>query len=158
MAGAIAERVRRYILDGSDEDLRRLLGLAESTREMARSAFRWVSMQADPGRFPLAPSCSQAPIRGSRMRSTRTSRRSATRATMTRRPSRRACPRQAHCRPIAGRRKRPGPMRPRFGTTLLTWAFPLERVTGIEPVLSAWEPVPSGASGSGRFKAEETER
>src|SRR5207247_5839822 len=45
MAEAIAERVRRYILDGSDEDLRRLLGVAETTREMARSAFRKVGMQ-----------------------------------------------------------------------------------------------------------------
>ena len=45
MAEAIAERVRRYILDGSDEDLRRLLRVAESTREMARSAFRRVGMQ-----------------------------------------------------------------------------------------------------------------
>jgi len=45
MAEAIADRVRRYILDGSDEDLRRLLGVAESTREMARSAFRRVGMQ-----------------------------------------------------------------------------------------------------------------
>ena len=45
MAEAIAERVRRYILDGSDEDLRRLLGVAESAREMARSAFRKVGMQ-----------------------------------------------------------------------------------------------------------------
>ena len=45
MAEAIAERVRRYILDGSDEDLRRLLGVAESTSEMARSAFRRVGMQ-----------------------------------------------------------------------------------------------------------------
>src|SRR6478752_2311719 len=45
MAEAIAERVRRYILDGGDEDLRRLLGVAESTREMARSAFRRVGMQ-----------------------------------------------------------------------------------------------------------------
>ena len=45
MADTIAERVRRYILDGSEEDLRRLLGVAESTREMARSAFRRVSMQ-----------------------------------------------------------------------------------------------------------------
>jgi len=44
MAEAIAERVRRYILDGSDEDLRRLLSLAESTREMARSAFHRVGM------------------------------------------------------------------------------------------------------------------
>lgn len=45
MAEAIAERVKRYILDGGDEDLRRLLGVAESTREMARSAFRRVGMQ-----------------------------------------------------------------------------------------------------------------
>src|SRR5437763_15668718 len=45
MAEAIAERVRRYILDGSDEDLRRLLGVAETAREMARSAFRRVGMQ-----------------------------------------------------------------------------------------------------------------
>src|SRR5690348_3038061 len=45
MAEAIAERVRRYILNGSDEDLRRLLGVAESTREMARSAFRRVGIQ-----------------------------------------------------------------------------------------------------------------
>src|SRR6185437_3324873 len=45
MAEAIAERVRRYILDGSDEDLRRLLGVAEATREMARSAFGRVGMQ-----------------------------------------------------------------------------------------------------------------
>ena len=29
MAEAVAERVRRYILDGGDEDLRRLLGIAE---------------------------------------------------------------------------------------------------------------------------------
>ncbi len=45
MPEAIAERVRRYILDGSDEDLRRLLGVAESAREMARSAFRRAGMQ-----------------------------------------------------------------------------------------------------------------
>jgi len=45
MAEAIAERVRRYILDGSDEDLRRLLSLAETTQEMARTAFRRVGMQ-----------------------------------------------------------------------------------------------------------------
>jgi hypothetical protein len=44
MAEAIAERVRRYILDGGDEDLRRLLGVAETAREMARSAFRRVGM------------------------------------------------------------------------------------------------------------------
>ena len=45
MAEAIADRVRRYILDGSDEDLRRLLSIAETTREMARAAFRRVGMQ-----------------------------------------------------------------------------------------------------------------
>jgi hypothetical protein len=45
MAEAIAERVRRYILDGSDEDLRRLLGVAETTGEMARAAFSRVGMQ-----------------------------------------------------------------------------------------------------------------
>ena len=45
MAEAIAERVRRYILDGGDEDLRRLLGVAETAREVARSAFRRVGMQ-----------------------------------------------------------------------------------------------------------------
>jgi hypothetical protein len=45
MAEAIAERVRRYILDGSDDDLRRLPGVAESTGEMTRSAFRRVGMQ-----------------------------------------------------------------------------------------------------------------
>src|SRR6476646_796227 len=45
MAEAIEERVRRYILDGSDEDLRRLLGVAETTREMARSAFRRAGMR-----------------------------------------------------------------------------------------------------------------
>jgi SAM-dependent methyltransferase len=45
VAEAIEERVRRYILDGSDEDLRRLLGVAETTREMARSAFRRAGMR-----------------------------------------------------------------------------------------------------------------
>ena len=45
MAEAIGERVRRYILDGNDEDLRRLLGVAEATREMARSAFGRVGMR-----------------------------------------------------------------------------------------------------------------
>jgi ubiquinone/menaquinone biosynthesis C-methylase UbiE len=45
LAEAIADRVRRYILDGSDEDLRRLLGVADATRELARSAFRRVGMQ-----------------------------------------------------------------------------------------------------------------
>ena len=42
MAEAIAERVRRYILDGSDEDLRRLLSIAETTPGDGHSAFRRV--------------------------------------------------------------------------------------------------------------------
>jgi hypothetical protein len=34
--------------------------------------------------------------------------------------------------------------RPWIEAAALTWAFALERVTGIEPALSAWESVPSG--------------
>ena len=45
MGEAIAERVRRYILDGNDDDLRRLLGIAEASGEMARAAFRRVGMR-----------------------------------------------------------------------------------------------------------------
>jgi ubiquinone/menaquinone biosynthesis C-methylase UbiE len=44
MAEAIAGRVRRYVLDGSDADLRRLLSIAEISGQMARSAFRRVGM------------------------------------------------------------------------------------------------------------------
>ena len=44
MAGAIVERVRRYILDGSDEDLRRLLSISQLTAEAARRAFRRVGV------------------------------------------------------------------------------------------------------------------
>jgi hypothetical protein len=40
MTEAIVERVHRYILDGDDANLRRLLGVAPDTREMARSALR----------------------------------------------------------------------------------------------------------------------
>jgi hypothetical protein len=32
------------------------------------------------------------------------------------------------------------PDRPRLGICSLTWAFHVERVTGIEPALSAWDP------------------
>jgi SAM-dependent methyltransferase len=39
MAEAISERVSRYILDGSDDDLRRLLGIAQLLEGMARRAF-----------------------------------------------------------------------------------------------------------------------
>ena len=44
MADATAEQVRRYILDGSDEDLRRLMSLSESFAEHARRAFRRVGV------------------------------------------------------------------------------------------------------------------
>jgi hypothetical protein len=39
MAEAVAERVRRYILDGTDQDLQRLLSISELSAEMARTAF-----------------------------------------------------------------------------------------------------------------------
>jgi ubiquinone/menaquinone biosynthesis C-methylase UbiE len=45
MAEAVAERVRRYILDGADEDLRRLLSISQEAAEMARAAFRRVGVQ-----------------------------------------------------------------------------------------------------------------
>ena len=45
MAEAVTERVRRYILDGTDEDLRRLLSIAEISAEMARAAFRRLGVQ-----------------------------------------------------------------------------------------------------------------
>lgn len=46
MTEAIGERVRRYVLDGRDGDLRRLLNIAELTAETARAAFRRVGIQA----------------------------------------------------------------------------------------------------------------
>ena len=56
----------------------------------------------------------------------------------------------------------PEPSRPRLGTVVLTWAFCLERVTGIEPALSAWESVPSGPVTwpdlRGRVSASDRER
>jgi len=45
MAEAIAERVKRYVLDGTDRDLRRLLSISQESAEMARSAFRRVGVQ-----------------------------------------------------------------------------------------------------------------
>lgn len=45
MAEAVTERVRRYILDGTDQDLRRLLRIAELSAEMARTAFRRIGAQ-----------------------------------------------------------------------------------------------------------------
>jgi ubiquinone/menaquinone biosynthesis C-methylase UbiE len=60
MAEAIAERVRRYILDGGDEDLRRLLGVAESAAEMARAAFHRAGLR--PGWHVI--DCGCGPIGG----------------------------------------------------------------------------------------------
>jgi SAM-dependent methyltransferase len=42
MAEVVGERVRRYVLDGSDEDLRRLLRISQVTAEPAREALRRV--------------------------------------------------------------------------------------------------------------------
>lgn len=42
MADATADQVKRYVLDGSDDDLRRLLSLSESFAEHARRALRRV--------------------------------------------------------------------------------------------------------------------
>ena len=58
MAGASVDRVRSYILDGSDEDLRRLLNISQRTAETARGAFRRVGIcegwkAIDCGRGPL---------------------------------------------------------------------------------------------------------
>jgi hypothetical protein len=40
MTKATAEQAGRYVLDGSDEDLRRLIALSEVIAENARRAFR----------------------------------------------------------------------------------------------------------------------
>ena len=45
MAEEVTERVNRYILDGSDQDLRRLLRGAELVAEPARAAFRRAGVQ-----------------------------------------------------------------------------------------------------------------
>jgi len=45
MAEAVTERVSRYILDGTDQDLRRLLSIAELSAEMARTPFRMLGVQ-----------------------------------------------------------------------------------------------------------------
>jgi SAM-dependent methyltransferase len=45
VADAIGERVSRYILDGSDEDLRRLVGIAQVQERMASRAFKRVGIE-----------------------------------------------------------------------------------------------------------------
>jgi SAM-dependent methyltransferase len=45
MSETIGERIRRYVLDSSDEDLQRLLNIAELTAEPTRAAFRKIGMK-----------------------------------------------------------------------------------------------------------------
>ena len=45
MAEIVQERVRRYVLDGGDEDLRRLLRISQVTAEAARAALRRVGIR-----------------------------------------------------------------------------------------------------------------
>jgi len=60
MTEAIAERVRRYILDGTDRDLRRLLSISQEAAEMTRAALRRIGVQ--PGWSALECGC--GPIGG----------------------------------------------------------------------------------------------
>lgn len=60
MAAVIADRVRRYVLDGSDDDLQRLLSISEVTAEAARRAFRRVGM----GNGWTAIDCGCGPLGG----------------------------------------------------------------------------------------------
>jgi SAM-dependent methyltransferase len=45
MSETIGERIRRYVLDGSDEDLQRLLNIAELSAEPTRTAFRKIGIK-----------------------------------------------------------------------------------------------------------------
>src|ERR1051326_250810 len=45
VADLVGERVKRYILDGDDADLRRLLGISQAAAEMARTGFRRTGVQ-----------------------------------------------------------------------------------------------------------------
>jgi SAM-dependent methyltransferase len=45
MSDTVADRIRNYALDGSDDDLRRLLGVAQVSADMARSAFRRIGVE-----------------------------------------------------------------------------------------------------------------
>jgi SAM-dependent methyltransferase len=45
MSETIGERMRRYVLDSSDEDLQRLLSIAELSAEPTRTAFRKIGMK-----------------------------------------------------------------------------------------------------------------
>jgi len=45
MTEAVAARVRRYVLDGSDQDLRRLVSISQASTQMARDAFGRIGVQ-----------------------------------------------------------------------------------------------------------------
>lgn len=45
MAGTVAERIQRYVMDGSDQDLRRLLGISQVSEPMVRGALRRVGVR-----------------------------------------------------------------------------------------------------------------
>ena len=45
MSDTVADRVRRYVLDGGNVDLRRLLGVSGVSADMARSAFRRIGVE-----------------------------------------------------------------------------------------------------------------
>ena len=45
MTEAVAARVRRYIPDGSDQDLHRLVSIPYASAQMARDAFRSLGVQ-----------------------------------------------------------------------------------------------------------------
>jgi SAM-dependent methyltransferase len=45
MSETIGERIKRYVLDSSDEDLQRLLSIAELSAEPTRAAFRKIGMK-----------------------------------------------------------------------------------------------------------------
>ena len=45
MVGTVTERVNRYIHNGVDQDLRRLLSIFQLSVELARAAFDWVNVR-----------------------------------------------------------------------------------------------------------------
>jgi hypothetical protein len=74
MSETIPERTRRYLLDSSDEDLHRLLNIAELSAEPTRAAFRKIGMKPgwrviDCGCGPLGALAVMAEMVGQRGRS-----------------------------------------------------------------------------------------
>jgi ubiquinone/menaquinone biosynthesis C-methylase UbiE len=68
-SAVISQRVQRYILDGSDEDLRRLLRIAQISEDAARTAFDRVGARdgwtaIDCGRGPIGEQAVLAEIVG----------------------------------------------------------------------------------------------